>query len=101
MGYTTQEIRRRVQSVGSRIAELQASGAADHPLLAATLSDLQAEQAVWKLLLVTRRLQLQDKVINLKRWRDGFGQAAPSLAAPIFPAAVTPPPRGRTDRRGE
>jgi hypothetical protein len=83
MGKTSPEIRKRVRQLGLRIAELRASGASRHPLLSAALADLQAEQAVWKLLLATRRLQLREKVVNLTWWRDGFAAREPETVAPM------------------
>jgi hypothetical protein len=98
MGKTTPEVRHRVRALGIRIAELQAAGATHHPVLAATLTDLQAEQAVWKLLLVTRRLQLEERVISLARWRDGYASVGPAGAATTrLPALPRLPVQGRAE----
>ncbi len=90
MAKTSSEIRARIRVLGLRIMELQSAGAKRHPALAAALADLQAEQAGLKLMLVTRKLQLQDKVVELARWRDGFAPAAPSMEDHPRPVRAEP-----------
>lgn len=102
MGKTTPEVRRRVRTLGIRITELQAGNASQNPSLAAVLSDLQTEQAVWKLLLVTRRLQLHDRVVNLARWRDGYTANPMAPDEPRVPTTLPDlPSRTQAERRGE